>query len=89
MTVVESPKCVAYHFKQMYGRIAGPIKKKDPNFDLAYMKRYTLSLVDKAKTTKTQKRIRKEITHCASFEDLLYVVDRVIRNGENTKFVNY
>lgn len=89
MTVVDSPKCVAYHFKKQHKLIRCAVKDPEQKFDLDYMKRYTTSLANKAAKTKTQKRICSEIKQCASLEQLLYVVDRVIHNGSKTEFINY
>lgn len=89
MTVVESPKCVAYHFKEKRGVISGAANDPEQKFSLSYLKRYALSLANKAAKTKTQKRICREIKACASFGELLYIVDRVIHNAANTKFHNY
>lgn len=89
MTVADSPKCVAYHFREKRRIIGCAVSDKDCKFDLDYLKRYTLALANRADKTKTQRRICNEITQCTSFADLLYIVDRVILHGEHTKFMNY
>lgn len=89
MKVSEAKECVAFHFKQKWKCIAGPIRAEDPKYPLDKMKRYVVLQVDKAKATKTQKRIRAEVLACASLTELLNVVQRVISKGENTEFIDY
>ena len=85
MTVADSAKCVAYHFREKRKVIDYAFSKD--GFDTA--KRYTISLADRAAKTPVQKRIKGELTACASYRALINIVDRVIRNGEHTAFVNY
>ncbi len=89
MRVSDSNKCVAYYFKQKRHCIVGPIEAQDHRYDFDYIKRYVLYLVDKAKETKTQKRIRDEILNSSSFSELIRIVDRVIENDDKTKFIHY
>jgi hypothetical protein len=89
MKVSESPVCVAYYFKQKYHCIAGAIKDPNCRFDEDFLKKYVLSLVDKAKKTRTQKRIRNEIASCSSLSGILNIVNRVIANGDTTEFIEY
>lgn len=89
MKVSESANCVAYHYKQKYPVISGPIKTNDPRFDLDHIKSYVLFLTDRARKTKTQQRIRREIVSSATPEAILKVVDRVIKNGDNTDYIEY
>ena len=85
MTVADSPKCVAYYFREKRGVIGHAFA----NFDFTLAKAYVLHLVDKAAKTKTQKRIKKEIEACASCRAIFNIVDRVIDHGEQTVFINY
>lgn len=89
MKVSESPICVAYHFKQKYRCIAGAINDPNCPFDEAFVKKFVLSQVDKAKKTKTQQHIREEIANSTSLKGILRIVDRVITNGDATEFVDY
>lgn len=89
MKVSDSNTCVAYYFKQKRHCIIGPIEAQDCRYDFDYIKRYVLHLVDKAKKTKTQKRIRDEILNSTSSDDLVRIVNRVIENGEKTEFIRY
>ena len=89
MRVTEAKECVAYHFKQKLNCIAGSIQAGDTRFDLSFMKRYVVSLVDRANKTKTQKRIRKEVLDSRSLDELLCIVQRVVANGDATEFVDY
>lgn len=89
MKVSDSDICVAYYFKQKRHCIIGPIEAQDHRYDFDYIKRYVLHLVDKAKKTKTQKRIRDEILNSTSSGELMRIVDRVIENGNKTEFIQY
>ena len=85
MTVADSSKCVAYHFKEK----RGVIDHAFANFEFNRAKAYVIYLADKAAKTKTQKRIKRELEACTSCRTILAVVDRVIAHGEQTIFVNY
>ena len=89
MKVSDSKDCVAYYYKQKYPCIAGPINAGDYRFDTEYIRRYILHLTDQAKNTKTQRRIRNEIVRSPSLKDMLFIVDRVIKNGDATEFIDY
>lgn len=89
MKVSEAKECVAYWFKQKRHCIEGPIVSKDSRYPLEYMKRYVMSLANKANKTKTQKSICNEVQSCSTLCDLLNVVDRVIKNGDKTEFIDY
>lgn len=89
MKVSDSDTCVAYYFKQRRHCIVGPIEAQDHRYDFEYIKKYVLYLVDKAKKTKTQKRIKNEIINSMSFNELIAIVDRVIAHGDNTEFIDY
>ena len=85
MTVADSPKCVAYHFREKRGVINHAFTK----YDFTCAKNYVIHLVNKAAITKTQKRIKREIEACASCRAVLNIVDRVINHGEQTPFISY
>lgn len=89
MRVSDSDTCVAYYFKRRRHCIVGPIEAQDHRYDFEYIKKYVLHLIDKAKKTKTQKRIKDEIINCMSFNELIAIVDRVIAHGDNTEFIDY
>jgi hypothetical protein len=89
MKVSDSDTCVAYHYKQNKTHVIGYIQKKGEELDFEYLRRYVLKLTDQAKKTKTQKRIRTKIVECDSVASLLGIIDRVIRNGDKTEFLNY
>ena len=89
MRVSESKDCVAYYFKLKRHCIAGPIETGDTRWSQEFLKNYVLHLTDKAKKTRTQQRIRREILESQTLIELLNIVDRVIRNGDNTEFINY
>lgn len=89
MNVSDSAKCVAYHYKQKRPNIVNYIKNKGELLDFDYLKRYVLTLTDRAHKTKTQQRIRTEIDSSTSTVELLNIIDRVIMNGNKTKFINY
>lgn len=89
MKVSDSDTCVAYYFKRRRHCIMGPIEAQDHRYDFEYIKKYVLHLVDKAKKTKTQKRIKNEIINSMSFNELITIVDRVIENGDKTEFIQY
>lgn len=85
MTVADSPKCVAYHFKEKRKVLDYVFS----TYGLDKAKGYSMYLADKAVQTGTQKRIKKELVSCASYRTLINVVDRVIRHAEQTEFTNY
>lgn len=89
MTVSDSKDCVAYYFKRRRYCIAGPIESGDTRWPPDFLKSYVLHLVDKAKKTRTQQRIRREIVSSQTPAEMLNIVDRVIRNGDNTEFIDY
>jgi hypothetical protein len=89
MKVSDSPTCVAYYFKQKYPYIAGAINDPNCQFDEDFLKRYVICQVDKAKKTRTQQRIRKEIVDSGSLKGILSIVDRVIANGDTAEFIDY
>ena len=85
MKVSDSPTCVAYYFKNRRNIINAAYVTKG----FEYTKSYVLWLIDKANKTKKQKSIRAEIASSPSMSSMLSVIDRVIRNGELTEFINY
>jgi hypothetical protein len=89
LKVSESRDCVAYYYKQKRHCIAGPIEAGDTRWEPDFLKNYVLYLTDKAKKTRTQQRIRKEIVDSSTLSEMLGIVDRVIRHGDNTEFINY
>lgn len=89
MKVSESKDCVAYYYKQKRPCIAGPIETGDSKWEPDFLKSYVLYLTDKAKKTRTQQRIRKEIVDSTTLSGMLSIVDRVIRHGDNTEFIDY
>ena len=87
MRISESSDCVAYYFKLNRPRIVGPMLDHKYSFD--YVKSYTLHLIDKAKITRKQQSIKNEVMESTSFSELIYIVDRVITNGDRTEFKDY
>ena len=85
MTVADSSKCGAYYFREK----RGVIDYAFANYDFSKAKGYVISLADKASKTKTQKRIKSELEGCTTSRTILNIVDRVIRNGEQTPFIDY
>lgn len=85
ITVADSPKCVAFHFREKQQIINYAFS----NYDFKKAKAYVIHLADKAAKTKTQQRIKKELEACFSDRAILNVINRVITNGEKTEFINY
>lgn len=89
MKVSEAPNCVAYHLKQNWHRIAGPIDNKDPRFSFEKIKSYVIHLAYKAQKTKKRQEIIERIKATTTPQELRDVVENIIKVADETEYIDY